>query len=76
MDKLSELIKEAKPLYKKRKIRKTIAKFVLGITVPIFLMTNIYQTCSIGNDIYLSLDNDSLEYELLEDEFGLLGLQN
>ncbi len=76
MDKLSELLKEAKPLYRQRKTRKTIAKLVLGLTMPVFLMTSICQTYLQGNDIYLSLDRNVLQYELMDDEYGLLGLRN
>lgn len=74
MDKLSELIKEAKPLYKQRQRRKTIAKMIFALSMPMILMTSICQIYLQGNDIYLSLEKNHLQYELIEDEFGLLGL--
>ena len=73
MDKLSELIKEAKPLYKQRKRRKTIAKTILTLTLPVIFMNSICQIYFEGNDLYLSLENNSLQTQLLEDDFGLLG---
>ena len=71
MDKLSTLLREAKPLYKQRQRRKTIAKMIFSLTMPAILMTSICQVYLQGNDIYLSLENESLQYELMEDEFGL-----
>lgn len=75
MDKLSDLLKEAKPLYNQRKRRKTIAKMIFTLTMPAILMSSICQVYLQGNDIYLSLENNSLQYELTEDEFGL-GIHN
>ena len=43
MDKLSELIKEARPLYKQRKRRKTIAKMIFVISVPAMLLNSLLQ---------------------------------
>ena len=76
MDKLTDLLKEARPLYKQRQRRKAIAKMVLSITMPAIIMTSICQIYTQGNDIYLSLDNNILQNELIEDEFGLLGWHN
>ena len=76
MDKLSDLLKEAKPLYKQRQRRKTITKMVLTLTMPAIIMTSVCQVYLQGNDIYLSLDNNILQNELIEDEFNLLGLHN
>jgi len=76
MDKLTDLLREAKPLYKQRQRRKTIAKMILTLSMPAILMSSVCQIYLQGNDIYLSLDNDSLQYELMEDEFGLLGFRN
>ena len=76
MDKLTDLLQEAKPLYKQRKRRKTIAKMVLTMTMPVIVMTSVCQIYLQGNDIYLSLDNNILQNELIEDEFGLLGMHN
>ena len=75
MDNLSDLLKEAKPLYRQRQRRKTIAKMIFTLTMPAMLMTSICQMYLQGNDIYLSLDNNILQYELIEDEFGL-GIKN
>ena len=74
MDKLSELIKEAKPLYRKRERRKTIAKMILCTTMPVIMLTSVYQIFVTGENVYLSLDNNSLQTQLLEDDFELLGL--
>lgn len=71
MDKLSSLIKEAKPLYRQRKRQKAIAKLVLCMTTPVILFTSVYQLNLQGNDIYVALDNNSLQAELMEDEYGL-----
>lgn len=76
MDKLSNLLKEAKPLYKQRKRRKTIAKLIFVISTPAILMNSICQMYIQGNDIYVALEDNSLQYELIEDEFGLSGLRN
>ena len=73
MDELSNLLKEAKPLYKQRKRRKAIAKSILTLTVPVILMNTICQIYFEGNDLYLSLENNTLQTQLLEDDFGLLG---
>lgn len=74
MDNLSKLIKEAKPLYKQRKRRRTIAKMILGITVPILLFTSIFEIYTMGSDIYMALDSNQLQNKLLDDDFGLLGI--
>ena len=73
MDELSNLLNEAKPLYKQRKRRKAIAKSILALSAPAILMSSICQVYLEGNDIYLSLENNTLQNELIEDEFGLLG---
>lgn len=70
MDKLTELIKEAKPLYKKRKIRKAVVKSILSVTLPAMLFSAMLQVYIEGNNIYLSLDNNKLQNELLQDDFG------
>ena len=76
MDELSNLIKEARPLYKKRQKRKAIAKLICMFTMPMILMTSICQVYLVGNDLYLSLENNTLQNELLEDDFGLPGFHN
>ena len=72
MDKLTELIKEAKPLYKIRKRNKFIAKTLFILISPIVLFTGVFQVYQTGNELYASLDNNNLQYELLNDELGLL----
>lgn len=72
MDKLSELIKEAKPLYKQRKRQKAIAKVIFMITMPVMLLGSVVQLCNEGNNIYLSLENNTLQNELLNDDFDFL----
>lgn len=74
MDKLSELIKEAKPLYRQRKRRKTIAKLIFGICTPVILFTGVCQVYLMGCDIYMALNNNQLQNELLNDEYGLFGI--
>jgi len=76
MDKLSTLLKEAKPLYRQRQRRKTMAKLILTLSMPAILMSSVFNIYLQGNDLYLSLENNHLQYELMEDEFGLLGLHN
>ena len=71
MDKLSNLLQEARPLYKTRQRRKKIAKMILSITMPVIIMSSTYQVYLQGNDIYLSLENNSLQNELIEDEYAL-----
>jgi hypothetical protein len=44
--------------------------------MPALMMSNIYQIYLQGNDIYLSIKNNTLQHELMEDEFGILGLRN
>ena len=71
MDKLSSLLREARPLYKQRKRNRAIAKVVLSVTLPVFMMASLCQVCLQGDDLYLSLSNDDLQTRLLEDDFGL-----
>jgi len=76
MDELTNLIKEAKPLYKQRQRRKTIAKLIFIFTTPAILMSSICNMYIQGSDIYFALENNTLQNELIEDEFGLTGLHN
>lgn len=76
MDKLSKILKEAKPLYRQRQRRKMIGKMILTISMPAIILGNICQIYMQGSDIYLSLKNDSLQQELLEDEFAILETSN
>lgn len=71
MDKLSELLKEAKPLYKKRKRNRTIAKIILSLSLPVFCLTGLYELSVIGDNIYLSMSNENYQQELIDDDFGI-----
>lgn len=68
---ITELLKEARPLYKERKRQKTIAKLIFVICAPVFLFTSAIQLYNQGCDIYLSLEKNNLQFELLEDDFGI-----
>lgn len=72
MDKLSELLNEAKPLYKARKRNAAIVKMMCCFFVPVFICTSIVSLYSMGDDIYVSLNNDSYAEQLLNDEYGLI----
>ena len=72
MDKLSELIQEAKPLYKRKKRQKAILKSCFILFVPVIIGASAVGLYSTGNDLYLSLENQTLQQELLEDNMGLL----
>ncbi len=71
MDTLSELIKEARPLYKQRKRRKAMAKLFVMLFIPAFLFSGTIHLYNQGNDLYLSLSSNTLQKQLLEDEFAL-----
>lgn len=71
MDTLSELIKEARPLYKQRKRRKAMAKLFVVLFIPAFLFSSAISIYNQGNDLYLSLSSNTLQKQLLEDEFAL-----
>ncbi len=71
MDKLSLLIEQARPLYKQRKRRKTIAKMLFAITVPVFLFANIASLYIEGDQVYMSLENNNIQDELLTDDLGI-----
>ncbi|MBQ8475644.1 hypothetical protein IJ531_01125 [bacterium] len=75
MDKLSDLIKEARPLYKQRKRRKTIAKMLFAITLPVFIFGNLASLYVEGNSVYMSMNNNKIQTQLLQDDFGILGLE-
>lgn len=72
MDKLSELLQEAKPMYRARQRNIAIAKMMICLFLPVFVCTSIISLCSMGDDIYLSLNNDSYAEQLLNDDFGLI----
>ena len=72
MDKLSELIQEAKPLYKKKKLQRRIITSCFVLIVPVLLGAGTIGLYNTGNEIYLSLEDNSLQQELIEDNMGLL----
>ena len=72
MDKLSSLIQEAKPLYRRKKRQRAIIKACCVMMFPVLIgvcATTLYNT---GNELYLSLENQTLQQELIEDNMGLL----
>ncbi len=71
MDKLSELLKEAKPLYKRRKRIKMCIMSLLILIIPTFTFC-AYDVYNKGNDIYISLNNNVLQDELMFDSMNLL----
>ena len=75
MDKLSKLIAQARPLYKQRERRKTIARMLFAITIPVFIFANIITLYVAGDEVYMSIENNKMQYELLQDDFGILELQ-
>ena len=72
MDKLSKLIQEARPLYKRRKFQRRILKACFVLFVPVLFGAGAIGLYNTGNEIYLSLDNNTLQQELIEDSMGLL----
>ena len=76
MDKLSNLILEAKPLYKQRKRRKKILTTIFTISLPVLMIANVAQLYIQGDDVYVSLQNKKMQQYILQDDFGLLGLDN
>ena len=72
MDKLSELLQEAKPMYRAQQRNIAIAKMMLCLCLPVFVCTSIISLCNMGDDIYVSLNNDSYVEQLLNDDFGLI----
>ena len=73
MDELTNLLQEAKPLYKRRKRQKTIAKLVFSITVPVMLFSSLTQLYIQGDNIYFALEQNNLQTELFENDY-ILGL--
>ena len=72
MDKLTNLIQEAKPLYKKKKRQKAIMKTCFIFTIPAIMGASLIGLYNTGEDIYVSLENNSLQQELIEDDMELL----
>ena len=75
MDKLSQLLKETKSLYKARKRRMLIAKSILGVILPMIFFTFFINLYLEGDTIYALLEYDKqYQTQILEDDFGLLRL--
>lgn len=72
MDKLSNLIQEAKPLYKRKKRQSATIKLCCIMLIPMFLGIGATRLYDEGNNLYISLENQSLQKELIEDNMGLL----
>ena len=71
MDKLSSIIQEAKPLYKKRKRNKLILCVILTLCTPSIFLTVPVRLCLEGNSVYVALNNNTLQNELIKDDYGL-----
>lgn len=74
MDKLNELIRQARPLYKQRKRRKTIAMLLFSFTLPAIIIANVASLYVQGDNIYVSMDKNQIQNELMDYESGILGL--
>ena len=72
MDKLSELIKEARPLYKQRKRNQSIAKAILTLTMPVMIFTGAWGICQEGDNIYVALEEQSFQEEFLNNDLGIM----
>ena len=72
MDKLTSLIQEARPLYKRKKRQKAILRASFILLVPIIIGCGTIGLYTTGNELYLSMDNNTLQQELIEDNMGLL----
>ena len=72
MDKLSQLIQEAKPLYKRRKRTRIILTCLAILIFPSLFMTSVVNLYNSGNEVYISLNNNELQDELLMDSMKLL----
>ncbi|MBR1616905.1 hypothetical protein IJ670_02020 [bacterium] len=76
MDKLTELIKEARPLYVQRKRRNKILKILLFLLIPCFAFYGAMGLYIEGDELYVSFEGSKLQNELIQDDFGLMGLDN
>jgi len=72
MDKLSNLIQEAKPLYFKKKRQKRILNTFIVLFIPFMMCLGAIGIYNTGNDIYISMENETFQQELLNDNMGLL----
>ena len=72
MDKLSSLIQEAKPLYKRKKRQRAIMRACFILFVPVIMGASAIGLYNTGNELYLSMDDNTLQQELIEDNMGLL----
>lgn len=68
MDKLSKLIKEAKPLYKRQQKRKAIVTALSAFCIPIMLVIAAYGICLEGNNVYMAMSQDDYMTQFLDNE--------
>ncbi len=71
MDKLSQILQEAKPLYKRNKRRKAMITLFVMISMPMMLLGSIAQLYTQGENLYFALETKSLQTELMENDFAL-----
>ncbi len=71
MNKLSNLLQEAKPLYRRNKQRKTMAKLIFIVSMPMMLLGGMIQLYTQGENLYFALETNSLQTELMENDFAL-----
>ena len=71
MNKLSNLLQEAKPLYRRNKQRKTMAKLIFIVSMPMMLLGSMVQLYTQGENLYFALETNSLQTELMENDFAL-----
>lgn len=72
MDKLSNLIQEARPLYKRKKRQRAILKATFMLLVPVIVGFSALGLYTTGNELYLSMEDNSLQQEIINDDMGLL----
>ena len=73
---LSTLIMEARPYYKQKKRRKKILLAFIVLLFPTFLVGEAINLYIAGDAAYVALKNQSLQKQLIQDDFGLLGSDN
>lgn len=72
MDKLTNLIKEARPLYKSRKRKKAIAKLASVLCIPVFFFMTAHHVYIEGNNVYMAMSQDDYIAQFLDVEYDLL----
>ena len=48
---------------------------LFSVTVPVLLFANVINLCAQGDMVYTSMENSTIQNELLDDEFGISELQ-